>query len=66
MALALTQVVALAGFSHLTNINEQPFLERLTCFIKTSKQFNQSNLTSDIRVSTLMLSANGSLGYLES
>ena len=33
-----------------------PFLEPLPWFIKKSKQFNQSNITSDLAVLTLMLS----------
>ena len=44
--------------SYLINWGCNPFLERLTWFIKKPEQFSQSNITTDIAAWTLTLSVN--------
>ena len=44
--------------SYLINWGCNPFLERLAWFIKKSKQFNQSDIASDIAAVMLTLSVN--------
>ena len=51
--------------SYLINCGCNPYLERLTWFIKKSKQFNHCDITSDITALTLMLSVNGSLVHVD-
>ena len=50
--------------AYVINWGRNPFLKRCTWFIKKSKQFNQSDIISDISALTLTLTLNKPLNMI--